>query len=131
MKLSGGQLLRVFVLNNVNVFIIRIKALLTLLWLFVIMLWIFNGLVSLIPRGWNPFEHERGNADIEFQNNTILSRYLGGPNKISYNINAHRSIYYFEVLSENHLNKLFICIILTVIIIYFGLFNNLDVFIYW
>lgn len=53
------------------------------------------------PRGWNPFEHKRGNADGEFQNNMILSRHLSGPNKIYLNINAHRGVYYLEVLSKH------------------------------
>lgn len=66
---------------------------------FVIILWIFRGFGR--PWGWNPSKHKRGNADGEFQNNMILSRRLGGPNKIYLNINAHRGVHYFEVLSKH------------------------------
>lgn len=66
---------------------------------FVIILWIFRGFGR--PWGWNPSKHKRGNADGEFQNNMILSRRLGGPNKIYLNINAHRGVHYLEVLSKH------------------------------
>lgn len=65
---------------------------------FVIILWIFREFGC--PWGWNPSEHKRGNADGEFQNNTILSRRLSGPNKIYLNINALRGVHYLEVLSK-------------------------------
>lgn len=69
---------------------------------FVIILWIFNGFGC--PWGWNPFEHKRGNADGEFQNNMILSQRLSGPNKIYLNINSHRGVHYLEVSSKYRRN---------------------------